>query len=76
MKQSNASKTLMPSCEIDSLAKPTQASNLGMRVDANNGSLVIDSVDLFAGHKMLTIEHNGSSYLLRITRENKLILTK
>ena len=37
---------------------------------------VVNSADLFDGQRMLTIEHNESTYLLRITRENKLILTK
>jgi hemin uptake protein HemP len=36
----------------------------------------LNSVELFAGHKKLTIQHNEFVYILRITRENKLILTK
>lgn len=31
---------------------------------------------LFDGAQELTIEHGGEEYLLRITRQNKLILTK
>jgi hemin uptake protein HemP len=31
---------------------------------------------LFGGHQAVEIEHAGQRYLLRITRENKLILTK
>ena len=31
---------------------------------------------LFRGQKEITIEHEGYQYLLRITRQNKLILTK
>ena len=31
---------------------------------------------LFEGAKTLTILHGGERYLLRITRQNKLILTK
>lgn len=81
MKQPNVSKNaskspLLPICETDNLAKPTKASNHDAKVDTNNGGLIINSVDLFAGQKMLSIEHNDSTYLLRITRENKLILTK
>ncbi|WP_127471602.1 hemin uptake protein HemP [Thiomicrorhabdus aquaedulcis] len=37
---------------------------------------VLHSADLFAGHKRLTIQHNEFMYTLRITRDNKLILTK
>lgn len=34
------------------------------------------SAELFSRAKSLRIEHAGQYYLLRITRENKLILTK
>lgn len=36
----------------------------------------IDSAALFAGSNELIIIHNGSPYRLRITRQDKLILTK
>jgi len=36
----------------------------------------IDSKELMRGNSALEIEHAGQRYLLRITRENKLILTK
>lgn len=36
----------------------------------------IDSSALFAGSNELIITHNGSPYRLRITRQDKLILTK
>ncbi|NEV60857.1 hemin uptake protein HemP [Thiorhodococcus minor] len=36
----------------------------------------IDSKALMAGHNLLMIEHMGSHYYLRMTRNNKLILTK
>ena len=32
--------------------------------------------DMFQGRKTLVIEHRGEEYLLRVTRNNKLILTK
>jgi hemin uptake protein HemP len=35
-----------------------------------------DSLALFAGGDRLIIEHRGDEYLLRITRQGKLILTK
>jgi hemin uptake protein HemP len=36
----------------------------------------IDSNELLQGHKQIYIQHGQSTYLLRVTRENKLILTK
>lgn len=36
----------------------------------------LSSNDLFAGHSRLLIEHDGADYLLQITRQGKLILTK
>jgi len=36
----------------------------------------IQSADLFEKDKTVTITHNGQSYCLRITKANKLILTK
>lgn len=36
----------------------------------------IDSETLLGGESILEIEHAGHRYLLRVTRENKLILTK
>ena len=39
------------------------------------GSATIASRDLFGTLKALEIDHAGQRYVLRITRENKLILT-
>lgn len=36
----------------------------------------IDSSQLLQGANTLEIDHAGQRYLLRVTRENKLILTK
>lgn len=38
--------------------------------------ILIDSAELFGDAKVLQILHNRQVYTLRITRENKLILTK
>jgi len=38
--------------------------------------LIISSEELFKKNKVLHINHNGQTYILRITRDNKLILTK
>jgi hemin uptake protein HemP len=37
---------------------------------------VLDSVRLFNGRRELIIQHHGEQYRLRITRQEKLILTK
>lgn len=36
----------------------------------------VDSEELLRGASAVEIEHAGQRYLLRVTRENKLILTK
>lgn len=36
----------------------------------------IASHEILRGHNTVVIEHAGQRYLLRVTRENKLILTK
>lgn len=37
---------------------------------------IYDSQDLFRGRQEILIEHAGHAYRLRITRQDKLILTK
>ncbi len=37
---------------------------------------VVNSRDLLKGARTVLIEHAGQRYILRVTRENKLILTK
>ncbi len=39
-------------------------------------SVIVDSRDLFRQGTTLHIDHAGHRYVLRVTRENKLILTK
>ena len=36
----------------------------------------IDTKEIFGQKKVVKIVHNGSTYILRITKDNKLILTK
>jgi len=44
---------------------------------ASNASLPrVDSGQILQGANTVEIEHAGQRYLLRVTRENKLILTK
>lgn len=40
------------------------------------GPRQLKSESLFAGQRELLIEHSGSLYRLRVTQQNKLILTK
>jgi len=42
----------------------------------NQGEAAIDSNDLFKGRKEIVIRHNQDRYVLRITRQGKLILNK
>ena len=46
-----------------------------MRVLTVNGSR-IDSRELFAAEREITIAHGEDNYRLRLTSQNKLILTK
>jgi hemin uptake protein HemP len=50
-----------------SYAPPVEPSPLRPRVD---------SEEILRGNSTVEIEHAGQRYLLRVTRENKLILTK
>lgn len=46
-------------------------------VDAKSGACrVLPSSVLFAGKKEVRIHHSGVEYVLRITKEQKLVLTK
>lgn len=36
----------------------------------------VESTEILRGNSAVEIEHAGQRYLLRVTRENKLILTK
>lgn len=38
--------------------------------------ILIDSSEIFGNEKVIQIIHNSQVYTLRITRDNKLILTK
>ena len=42
----------------------------------NSEVLTLQSTDLFRETRTVCIEHAGQRYLLRLTKENKLILTK
>ena len=50
--------------------------NLPQNRDSNTERPRIESEELLRGANAVEIEHAGQRYLLRVTRENKLILTK
>lgn len=55
---------------------PAQPQPLQFNEDSNAPRQRLKSDELFRGSNAVEIEHDGKHYLLRITRENKLILTK
>lgn len=62
-------KTMMENANKGSTQAPAGDNN-------NRSPRRLRSHDLFAGHSRLFIEHDGVEYLLQITRQGKLILTK
>ena len=58
---------------MNSQTKPTQSTR---PTPAPSKPLRIDSEQILRGASTVQIEHAGQRYLLRVTRENKLILTK
>jgi hemin uptake protein HemP len=54
----------------------TQAGNGELSGHVPNGTPTLTTEELFAGRDEIVLIHNGSAYRLRITRQNKLILTK
>ncbi len=57
---------------MHSTAQPPLQSPLSMPAPAPR----MDSAELLKGASSVEIQHAGQRYLLRVTRENKLILTK
>lgn len=47
-----------------------------VRAESREFKACIDSRQLLGGRNLIEIEHAGQRYQLRVTRENKLILTK
>ena len=54
---------------------PTQTSSVPS-VEKGEDRRRISSEEILGGSACVEIEHAGQRYLLRVTRENKLILTK
>lgn len=59
----------MTSSALDNTDKPT-----GTMTTA--AAPIMDSRELFGGHRRLTIRHGDNLYRLQITRQGKLILTR
>lgn len=53
----------------------TETVEISTDMETGRGAF-LQSQDLFRDAKTLCIEHNGDIYNLRLTRNNKLILTK
>lgn len=58
---------------MNSQPKPDQPTNLPAPIETLPR---VDSEQILQGAQTVEIEHAGQRYLLRVTRENKLILTK
>jgi len=59
------------------MAERVEGQNSGRIADTNlQVTTMLDSTSLFQGKKELKINHQGVPYTLRITSNNKLILTK
>jgi len=58
------------------MQNPTDLPSQDAPINANGAPPRVDSRELFRGHHLVEIEHAGQRYQLRLTRENKLILTK
>lgn len=56
--------------------RPRQSQDAAANVTIPTAAAVIDSDRLFGQHRELLIDHVGEHYRLRMTRNNKLILTK
>jgi len=55
--------------------KPQQPS-VSTEITSASSWPYVDSQQILRGHNTVEIGHAGQRYLLRVTRENKLILTK
>lgn len=61
--------------ERPSLANPFSTAEAPVSAEVRP-PVCIDSTQLLQGARAVDIDHAGQRYVLRITRENKLILTK
>ncbi|MES9961732.1 MAG: hemin uptake protein HemP [Sedimenticola sp.] len=48
----------------------------GSTIDSGTETPLLNSRELFAQHNQVMIDHLGVRYVLRVTRQGKLILTK
>ena len=57
-------------------ADPEEASTAGAETTGRPRLRCVDSSRLMGAERLLIIRHAGSDYTLRVTRQNKLLLTK
>jgi hemin uptake protein HemP len=55
---------------------PDQDPDVEGRASVEPGQRQVQSIALFRGHREIVILHQGTQYRLRITKGDKLILTK
>ena len=58
------------------MARPIALQRKSQRSGNTAPDKVLHACELFGERQLLLIEHDGSTYRLRITQNNKLILTK
>jgi len=62
--------------ERTSISAPLHAVPQGTKSGARSAARQLSSTDLLAGAREILIEHSGVCYRLRVTQNDKLILTK
>lgn len=72
MSDSSGGDVLIKTIETTQASSSDAWTNRVIPVDKNR----IDSADLFVATREITIGHAGETYRLRLTSQNKLILTK
>ncbi len=64
-------------CNVTVMTKEATTEDNGQAIDFNKNELQrVSTKDLMKDQSCLLITHGNSEYLLRVTRSNKLILTK
>ncbi len=61
---------------MSNILKKDDSTNHEVIAQANSNKELMSSVDLLRGQQQLAIAHDGEVYLLRVTKQGKLILTK
>jgi hemin uptake protein HemP len=64
------------SAPMNATRKPAAAASNGTPPDPAEAPRTLSSAELFAGSRMVVIEHAGQQYRLLVTRNDRLILQK